>query len=152
MAYLLKEITIHTDNSERGMKKINEVWQDIISGKLPLMFNSDGTFQQGLSPISKYANYESNEAGAYDLTIFTATADFFTQMQKRVQVGEYRAYDFDGSSIQEAANKAWNQVWEEKRSGQLCRAFTTDYESTVPSDYTKDGKAHCYLYIAVKSC
>ncbi|MCH3972994.1 MAG: AraC family transcriptional regulator [Oscillospiraceae bacterium] len=152
MAYLLKEITIHTDNSEGGMSKMGEVWQDIVSGKLPLMFDSAGAFQQGLSPISKYANYESDETGAYDLTIFTATEDFFARMQERVQAGEYRAYDFDGSSIQEAANKAWNQVWEEKRSGQLCRAFTTDYESTVPGDYAKDGKAHCYLYIAVKSC
>jgi len=152
MAYLLKEIAIHTTNSEDGMSKINEVWHDIVSGKLPLMFDSNGTFQQGLSPISKYANYESDETGAYDLTIFTATADFFAQMQGRVQTGEYRAYDFAGSSIQEAANKAWAQVWEEKRTGKLCRAFTADYESTVPGEYTKDGKAHCYLYIAVKSC
>jgi predicted transcriptional regulator YdeE len=106
MAYLLKEITIHTDNSEGGMGKINEVWQDIVSGKIPLMFDSVGVFQQGLSPISKYANYESDETGAYDLTIFTATADFFAQMQAKVQTGEYRAYDFDGSNIQEAANKA----------------------------------------------
>lgn len=152
MTYLLKEITIHTDNSEDGMSKINEVWKDIVSGKLPLMFDSVGTFQQGLSPISKYTNYESDETGAYDLTIFTGTADFFAQMQERVQAGEYRAYDFDGSNIQEAANKAWTQVWEEKRTGKLCRAFTADYESTVPAEYTKDGKAHCYLYIAVKSC
>ena len=152
MAYLLKEITIRTDNSQDGMGKISEVWQDIVNGKIPLMFDNAGVFQQGLSPISKYANYDSDETGAYDLTIFTAIADFFAQMQERVQSGEYHAYNFDGSSIQEAANKAWKQVWKEKESGQLCRAFTTDYESTVPSDFTKDGKAHCYLYIAVKAC
>lgn len=152
MAYLLKEITIHTDNSENGMGKINEVWQDIVSGKLPLMFDSVGTFQQGLSPISKYTNYESDETGAYDMTIFTVTADFFAQMQERVQTGEYRAYDFDGINIQEAANKAWTQVWEEQRTDKLCRTFTADYESTVPGEYTKDSKAHCYLYIAIKSC
>ena len=71
MAYLLKEITIHADNSEGGMSKITAVWQDIVSGKIPLMFDSVGTFQQGLSPISKYENYESDETGDYDLTIFT---------------------------------------------------------------------------------
>lgn len=25
-----------------------------------------------------------------------------------------------------------------------------DIESTVTSEYTKDGKAHCYLYIAIQ--
>jgi hypothetical protein len=56
MAYLLKEITIHTDNSKDGMSKINEVWQDIVSGKLPLMFDSVGVFQQGLSPMGTSKN------------------------------------------------------------------------------------------------
>jgi ABC-type glycerol-3-phosphate transport system substrate-binding protein len=31
----------------------------------------------------------------------------------------------------------------------VAESFTEDYESTVPAEYTKDGKAHCYLYIAV---
>ncbi len=30
------------------------------------------------------------------------------------------------------------------------RAFSSDYESSVPVEYTKDGKAHCFLYIAVQ--
>ncbi|MCH4239532.1 MAG: AraC family transcriptional regulator, partial [Oscillospiraceae bacterium] len=37
-----------------------------------------------------------------------------------------------------------------QKSGNIRRAFTTDYESSVPAKFTKDGKAHCYLYIAVK--
>ncbi len=32
----------------------------------------------------------------------------------------------------------------------LKRAFTIDYESAVPAEYTKEGKAHCYLYIAIR--
>ena len=35
-------------------------------------------------------------------------------------------------------------------SGLIERAYICDYESNVPPEYTKDGKAHCYLYISVK--
>ncbi|MHB9323712.1 AraC family transcriptional regulator, partial [Fusobacterium polymorphum] len=32
----------------------------------------------------------------------------------------------------------------------LKRAFTVDYESSVPAEFSNDGKAHCYLYIAIE--
>ena len=54
MSYILNSITLRTDNSEGGMAKLNEVWRDIVSGKLPLMHGSDSQFLQGLSPISRY--------------------------------------------------------------------------------------------------
>ena len=151
MKYLLKEITLRADNSQAGMAKIDDLWRDVVSGKSPLMYDSAGNFQQGLSPVSKYTNYESEETGAYDLSIFTATAEFFVQMEQKVEAGEYAAYNFDGADIKEAANKAWSKVWADKENKKICRAFTQDYESTVPSEYTKDGRAHCYLYIAVKT-
>lgn len=151
MEYLLKEITLRADNSQAGMAKIDNLWQDIVSGRIPLMYDSTGVFQQGLSPVSKYTNYESDETGAFDLSIFTATAEFFAQMEQKVKTGEYVAYDFDGADIKEAANKAWAKVWADKENKEIFRAFTQDYESTVPIEYTKDGKAHCYLYIAVKT-
>lgn len=150
MSYTLKNITLRTDNSEGGMAKLDEVWRDIVSGKLPLMFDSEGKFLQGLSPISKYAGYESDESGAFDLTIFTATADFFADMEQKTAQGAFKKYDCDGADIGEAAGKAWSQVWADKAAGTIRRAFTEDFESTVPGEYTKDGRAHCYLYIAVK--
>lgn len=150
MSYILDGITLRTDNSEGGMAKLNEVWRDIVSGKLPLMHDSDGQFLQGLSPISRYSNYESDETGAYDLTIFTATADFFARMEQKAAAGAFKKYDFDGADIAEAANQAWAQVWSDKTDGTIFRTFTEDFESTVPGEYTKDGRAHCYLYIAIK--
>ncbi len=47
MAYKLKEVTIRTNNSKEGMKKIGEIWGDIVSGKLPILFDSEHIFQQG---------------------------------------------------------------------------------------------------------
>lgn len=46
MSYLLKEITIRTNNTVEGMEKIEEVWKDINSGKLPLLFDSEGLFHK----------------------------------------------------------------------------------------------------------
>lgn len=150
MAYILKSVTLRADNSKEQMQKVDEMWRDIVGGKLALMYDSDGNFLQGLSPVSMYANYESDENGAYDLTVFTAPAAFFAEMDDKAGKGAYKKYDCDGDDIKQAANKAWTRVWEDSKLNAICRAFTEDYESTVPCEYTKDGRAHCYLYIAIK--
>lgn len=151
MAYRLKEIGIRTNNSEEGMKQIQELWQDVTSGKLPILFNSAHEFQAGISPVSKYCNYESDENGDYDFSILGVTSDFFEKMEHAVTQGVYRKYDTsdENGNLECAAQAAWAQVWSQQKSGQLKRAFTEDYESSVPAKYTKDGKAHCYLWIAV---
>ena len=69
------------------------------------------------------------------------TSDFFTQMDEKVKMGQYRKYDeWDENGDLGACTQ---------KAGTIRRSFTEDYESTVPAEYTKDGKAHCYLYIAV---
>lgn len=152
MAYKLKEVTIRTNNSEEGMKGINEIWADITSGKLPLLYDTNHVFQQGISPVSRYSNYSSNESGDYDLTIMAVTANFFQKMETAVSKGLYQKYDEkdENGDIGECARKAWEKVWLDQKSGKIKRTFIEDYESTVPGEYTKDGKPHCYLYIAVE--
>jgi len=151
MPYSFKSVTIRTDNSKSGMAKINELWADIMQGKVPLDFIENGMPVKGLSPISSYSDYESDEKGKYNLSVMTVTADFFTKMENLVAEGEYAKIDESGETIADCANKAWSKVWKATAKGELHRAFTTDYESTVPAEYTKDGKAHCYLYIAVNN-
>ncbi|WP_160679832.1 AraC family transcriptional regulator [Clostridium sp. C8-1-8] len=152
MAYKLKEVTIRTNNSEEGMNAIDELWEDISSGELPILFDSEHKFQQGISPISRYSNYSSDESGDYDLTIMAVSVDFFQNMEVAVSKGLYKKYveKDENGEIGVCARKAWEKVWSDQKSGEIKRAFTKDYESTVPSEYTKDGKAHCYLYIAIQ--
>lgn len=152
MAYKLNEITIRTNNSKEGIKNIGDVWKDIASGKLPILFDSEHVFQQGISPVSKYSNYSSDESGDYDLTIMAVTADFFKKMDIEVSKGFYKKYneEDENGEISACTRKAWEKVWSEQKSGYINRNFTADFESTVPSEYTKDGKAHCYLYIAIQ--
>ena len=150
MSYKFNSVTIRTDNSEIGMAKINELWADIMTGKIPLDFIENGAPVNGLSPISSYSDYESDEKGKYNLSVMTVTVDFFAKMESLVAQGKYIKIDENGETITDCANKAWSKVWQLTASKELKRAFTIDYESTVPAEYTKDGKAHCYLYIAVK--
>lgn len=152
MAYKLNEVTIRTNNSKEGMKKIGELWSDIMSGKLPILFDSEHNFLQGIFPVSKYSNYEADENGDYDLSILGVTAEFFQQMDKKVSDGIFKKYDVsdDSGDVTQCTKKAWEEVWQEQKDGKIQRTFTQDYESSVPPEYTKDGKAHCYLYIAVK--
>ncbi len=150
MAYSFKSVTIRTDNSESGMAKINELWADIMQGKIPLDFIENGAPVKGLLPISSYSDYENDERGKYNLSIMTVTVDFFGKMEELVAQGKFIKIDESGETIAECANKAWTKVWELTASGKINRAFTVDYESTFPAEYTQDGKAHCYLYIGVK--
>lgn len=150
MAYQLKVVTMRTNNSNEGMARIDELWQDITSGKLPLLFDSEHKFLQGISPVSKYHNYASDENGDYDLSILGVTVNFFQEMENAVIKGTYKKYKESGDDLGLCAKKAWAKVWSEQKAGEINRSYSEDYESTVPAEYTKDGKAHCYLYIAVK--
>lgn len=150
MAYLCNCVTIRTNNTAAGMQKIDELWADIVSGKLPVLFDSAHCFQQGISPVSRYSNYASDETGDYDLSILGVSADFFAEMERKCAQGIYKKYDVSAADgdLGKCTKEAWEKVWSEQAAGKIRRAFTEDYESSVPAEYTKDGKAHCYLYIA----
>lgn len=152
MAYILKEVTIRTNNTEKGISQISELWKDISAGKLPVLFDSEHNFVEGISPISKYSNYENGEKGDYDISIVGVNRFFFEDIEKKVENGLYKKYEAidDNGNIELCTKKAWKKVWDDTDTGTLKRAFTIDYESSVPAEYTKDSKAHCYLYISVR--
>lgn len=145
MAYRLKAVTIRTNNSEDGIKKIGELWTDVLTGKFPIL-------SDGIVPISQYSNYESDEKGEYDISIVGVEHSFFENIEKEVEKGLYKKYEADdeNGNVEICTKKVWEKVWNDTHSGILKRAFTIDYESSVPANFSKDGKAHCYLYIAVK--
>lgn len=152
MAYALQSVTIRTNNTPDGIRKITEIWQDVTSGKLPILFDSEHNFQTGISPVSCYSNYAADENGDYDLSILGVMPDFFSQMEDKVCQGLYKKYDITlpGATLETCTQKAWETVWNEQANAQINRAFTQDFESSVPAKYTKDQQPHCYLYIAVK--
>lgn len=151
MAYQLQAATIRANNSAEGMGQTGELWTAVLAGKLPLLFDSDGSFRAGISPVARYSNYSSDESGDYDLTILAAQAGFFEEMEQKTAAGLYRKYETadEGGDIGACTRQAWELAWKEQAAGTVKRSFTEDFESTVPSEYAPDGKAHCVLYIAV---
>ena len=145
MAYTLKAVTIRTNNSEEGIRKIGELWGDVLTGKLSLLAD-------GVVPISQYSNYESDEKGDYDISIVGVKHNFFEDIEKEVEKGLYKKYEAvdENGNVEMCTKKVWENVWNDTHSGVLKRAFTVDFESSVPKEFSKDGKAHCYLYIAMK--
>jgi len=152
MSYRLQAVTLRTDNSPEGIERISAFWQDILSGKLPLLFDSDGVILSGQVPVSRYSNYAEEERGLYDMTIITVPAEFFAEMEEKVKAGLYKKYEAKDASgdVGACSQTAWEAVWIDQKNGSLRRAFTEDYESTVPPAFTKDGKAYCSLYISVR--
>ena len=146
MSYSLKSVTIRTNNEQ--IDKMNEIWQDIFNGKLPLLFDSKGE-AINVFPISCYENYASDETGDYDLSIIGADQVYLQQLEAKVATGKYQKYEAVASSIADSAPKAWQQVWQQSHNGIIKRAFTHDYELSLIPKQTPDQRFHTILYIAL---
>ena len=151
MTYKLDKVTIRLKNDSEGIGKINELFADIVSGEIPLLFNSDEKLIEGIAPVCEYSNYESDETGEFDLSVLAVEKVFFKGLEKEVLDGKFIKYDVSGDDVLTCAQSAWKQVWQDQRNGKIKRSFNIDYESTVPEEFTPDRKAHCMLYIGVKS-
>ena len=149
MTYKLDKVTIRLKNDAEGMGEIGELFADIVSGEIPLLFNSNKELIEGIAPVSEYSNYESDETGEYDLSVVAVEKEFFKTLEAEVSEGKFVKYDVAGEDVMASAQNAWKQVWQNQRNGKIKRSFNIDYESTVPGEFTPDGKAHCILYIGI---
>lgn len=149
MSYRLNAITIRVTDIMEYKKEMQEIWRDITNGNLPILFDSEHNFQKGVSPIYQYSNYSQND---FDLSVMGVTSEFFKQLELKVTEGFYKKYEFSdiNGDMELCSQRAWEQVSTDCISGLIKRTYICDYESNVPPEYTKDGKAHCYLYISVK--
>lgn len=151
MTYQLTGVTIRTNNTSEGVEKIAEVWRDIASGKLPVLYDSSQNLLSGVSPVARYSNYASDENGDYDLSIIGVAQEFFEKMEKAANYGMYKKYEEldDNGDIGACVKKTWGKVWDEQKTGVIQRKYSEDYEVTIPAEYAGEGKARCCLYIAV---
>ena len=105
------------------MEHIGELWRHIMDGRLPILFDSGHQFRAGISPVSRYSGYDSDETGSYDLTVMAVTSDFFTQMDEKVKMGStgnmmrgmktatWRLYpEGVGDSVEPAEGRNYTQV------------------------------------------
>ena len=152
MNYHLTNVTLTTDNTIEGMEKIQALWNDITTGNLPLLCDNEHHPIENVTPTSCYSNYTSDEKGTYDLTIMAETLDFFTKMEEKIAQGTYLLYEEtnDEGNIEACTKQAWIRIWDDQNKQLIKRSFTKDYEASIPKAFSKDNKAHCYVYIAIQ--
>ena len=150
MAYRLEAITLCTQRPVSAAI-MRELWNDVKHGKLPILFDSEHNFVAGVSPILKYSDYPVSDKSKFAVSVLGVTKTFFYTLEQKVKSGIYRKYDYssDVFDLEECSKRAWECVNADQANGIIVRAFADDFESTVPKEYTKDGKDHCYLYISV---
>lgn len=139
MSYCLREIVLEDGGD------MEELWRDIVSGRLPLLFDSDGRPRRGLSPVTRYAH---SGDGRETVSVLAVAADFFRRLNEEAERGHYRRFDARNVNGDTAAcaRRAWELA---RQAGIRPKPGAADYESTVPPAYTRDGAAHTYLYIAL---
>lgn len=140
----MDEITIRTDNTPMGTRAIERLWNDVVTGVVPLLSHAE----PGQFPIARYSAYASDANGAFDLTILLADSGRVGQLEAETESGEYRRYQETGVDVAACTVQAWQRVWDEERAGKLRRAYSEDFEVSTPAEYAPDGQAKCVLYIS----
>lgn len=151
MPYILNSVTVRMNKSTQNSSVIAEIWSDIENGQIPLLFDNEHNFVPVISPVLKYDDYSKDDTEGYSLSFMGVTSDFFRELEIKVQKGLYKKYDFSSETLDLVAcsEKAWKTIKADQKAGKINRSFACDYESAVPAAYTKDGKAHSYIYVAI---
>ena len=87
MTYFLEQVTICTNNTDEGIQQLSELWQDILSGKLPLLFDSEHNPRPDIIPLVEYCNYENGAEADYDMSILAVTTKFIEQLEQQTACG-----------------------------------------------------------------
>lgn len=152
MAYRLDSISFTSDMGPDGMAQVSEIWGDIASGKLPLLVGSDGKPAPGMAPVTEYTEYAGvNEGKPITTTIRVVAPEFFADLNRRTEEGELHLYETAADTIEACSMAAWQLAQAGDKDGTAPIDYSYCIESTVPPQYTKDGQAHCYLYIKTAS-
>jgi predicted transcriptional regulator YdeE len=76
--------------------------------------------------VAVYSEYESDKDGAYNYLLGTKTEP--ERAHRTVEEGEYILLQFEGPVTPAAVVGLWQQVWELERTGEIQRAYRTDFE------------------------
>ena len=145
MTYRLDKISVRITDDKEGFKKINEIFDDIFKGKIPLIHNNKRKLDNYLIPLGHYEEYRDVE---YIYTVYADDCDTLFQIHKWINYGDIREFEGSGSSIDQARKDARHKL---KIQWGIERTFINDFEYIVPKYESKDGKVHCYLYVGIKN-
>ena len=134
----LEKITIRTDNTEKGVARIGELNNSVLSKELDLI-------SEGNTSVVTYSNYESNDKGMYDYTISDYTVEDRDKLLHKLREDiNYKEYTLNASTPVDSIQNTWKEVW----SADINRAFSIDYEFTLFDNETNTFNTH--VFIALK--
>lgn len=134
-----------TNANQQAMKDIPALWNRFMGENIGAMITNkvDETI------YCLYANYESDQNGAYDVVLGYAVSDL-NQIPEGMQgfsipQGQYQKFEAKGDLTSNAVADAWYSIWMQS----LNRAYTIDFERyDERAANPKDGIAD--IFIALK--
>jgi len=81
-------------------------------------------------PIAVYSSYASDKDGEYAYLLGTRSRGETAAelVERQIVPGQYVVLSFEGATTPEAIVGLWMQVWSAETSGQIKRAYKTDFE------------------------
>lgn len=79
MTYRLDKISIRVRDNKKGFEMVNEIYEDIFKGKIPLIHNNKRKLDENLIPLGHYENYKEDE---YTFIVFADDLDTLFQIHK----------------------------------------------------------------------
>jgi len=144
MLFPIKGLTARTRNSDENMAEIiGRLWQRLFG---------EGIFQaienkQNDKSIGLYSDYETDENGAYDITVCceVARAEHLPEgvIKKIIPAGTYAKFIIHGH-MQKAVADFWTKLWEMP----LNRKYSCDFEEYQSG--TDGENAEIHIYISLK--
>lgn len=112
-------VSVVTDNSSDGLKKIFETWSTYMSRKS----SKDGWL------VAVYSDYMSDKKGSYKFTVgeICAVPTDSSMDVVKVSSGKYHVIKIEGDTPEET-NKKVQQTWFNIWGSNLQRRFDTDFE------------------------
>lgn len=145
MTYRLDSISLKLENGKESFEKINEIYEDIFSGKIPLIKNTKGKIDKDIIALGEYVNCGG---GRYEFTVFADDGGSLFQIRKWIDYGDIEWFEGVGSTIDEARIEA--RIYRCLNKS-IKRIFKNDFEEIIPKKYSKDGKVHCLLYVGIEN-
>lgn len=145
MAYRIDEISIKLSDTKDDFEKINNIYEDIFKGKIPLIHDNKRKLDEDLIPLAQYDNYHEN---GYTFRVFADDLDTLFQIHKWINYGDIMLFEGEGHTINEARINAREKLME---NNDIKRTFRNDFECIVPKYDSKDGKVHCELYVGIEN-
>lgn len=102
-----------------------------------------------------YSNYESDKDGPYTYLLGAKVAsakDLPSGMVSRnIVAGAYALFTAEGDAPAQMVVNLWQRIWILEKSGQLHRAYKTDYEVHYTGVADAAAKTHVDVYIGVQA-